>query len=247
MSFQKVFTRRFSEAFKNERLDSEHYREKYYVANKRLIAAGAKTFIPLGDLLTTLTNGHTPLHHDLRTGTVPFLCAEHVSNFEACYDSDKRILLEHHNGELARTALRKNDVLLTIKGRVGNLALVENVVGPININQDVALLRLNSRLPIWFILAFVNSFFGQLQTEQLSTGGINPFLGLSNVRRLNIPEFPPEVMMLIADQTKTDVHAARRGQGLAKDLLEKAKTAIEIAIDQNEATALKYLLGNTEA
>jgi hypothetical protein len=54
-------------------------------------------------------------------------CAEHVSDFEVHYDSDKRILL-------------------TIKGRVGNAALVEYLPGPANINQDVALLRLNARL-----------------------------------------------------------------------------------------------------
>ena len=44
------------------------YREKFYVAKKRLKGAGATGFMRLGDLLATLTNGHTPLRHDLRVG-----------------------------------------------------------------------------------------------------------------------------------------------------------------------------------
>ena len=148
----------------------------------------------MNELLTSLTNGHTPLRHNLEEGEVPFLCAEHVTNFQISFDSEKRILLRHHQGELSRTALCDGDVLLTIKGRVGNAALVDRVTTPVNINQDVALLRLNNRLPVWYVLAFINSAFGQLQVKQLSTGAINPFLGLANVRRLEVPEFAPELM-----------------------------------------------------
>jgi hypothetical protein len=195
----------------------------------------------MDELLTSLTNGHTPLRHNLDEGEVPFLCAEHVANFQISFDSDKRILLQHHQLELSRTALRNGDVLLTIKGRVGNAALADRVAGPVNINQDVALLRLNNRLPIWYVLSFINSPFGQLQVKQLSTGAINPFLGLANVRRLEIPEFAPDLMQRIANETKRLVESARETKTRAYDLLAQAKRAVEIAIEDSEAAALKYL------
>jgi hypothetical protein len=233
--------RRFSDVVKRERIDAEHYREEYYAAIRRLKDAGATRLIPLDQLLTTLTNGHTPLHHDLALGDVPFLCAEHVSNFEVHYDTDKRILLEHHQVELGRTALQNQDVLLTIKGRIGNAALVEAIPGPANINQDVALLRLNDKVPTWYVLAFINSVFGQLLVRQLSTGGINPFLGLSNVRKLQIPEFNAAVMKQIANDTNELVKAARNTMEQAQRCLASAKRAVEILIEQNEGAALKYL------
>ncbi len=154
--------RRFSEVQAHERIDAEHYREEFYAATRRLKKAGAIRFVPMDELLTSLTNGHTPLRHNLEEGEVPFLCAEHVTNFQISFDTEKRVLLEHHKSELSNTALRDGDVLLTIKGRVGNAALVDRVGGPVNINQDVALLRLNSKLPTWYVLAFINSAFGQL-------------------------------------------------------------------------------------
>ncbi len=238
--------RRFSEVSKMERIDAEHYREQFYAATRRLKQAKALRFIPLGELLTMLTNGHTPLHHDLEIGDVPFLCAEHVSNFEVHYDTDKHILLKHHRGELARTALRNQDILMTIKGRVGNAAMVQNIPSEANINQDVALLRLNNKLPTWFLLAFLNSLFGQLQVQQLSTGGINPFLGLSNVRKLQIPEFEPELMSQIAKGTEGLVKSARRDREQAQSLLTRTTRTIEIAIEHGEKAAFAYCSGGDE-
>jgi hypothetical protein len=234
-------TRRSSEVFQNERIDAEHYREKFYAARKRLEAAGTTAFVPLANLLATLTNGHTPLRHDLRVGDVPFLCAEHVSNFEVHYGSEKRILLDHHRTELARTALRDGDVLLTIKGKVGNAALAEAVPKHVNINQDVALLRLNTEMPVWYVLAFVNSLFGRLQVEQLATGGINPFLGLANVRKIEIPKLTRSLMSAIAEKSRQRVHEARRNRQDAERLLCSAKKAVEIGIEEDEERALTYL------
>jgi len=237
--------RKSSEVNASGRMDAEHYREEFYAAKRRLKAAGALTFIPMDELITVLTNGHTPLHHDLEVGDVPFLCAEHVSNFEVHFDSHKRILSRHHQIELARTALKNGDILLTIKGRVGNAAMVEHLVGPANINQDVALLRLNKKLPAWFVLAFVNSIFGQLQVKQLSTGGINPFLGLSNVRQLEIPEFEPHLMEEIARNTFSLVKSAATHRVKAYELLQRATRAVDIAVEQGEKAASLCILGAT--
>lgn len=235
------YTRRASEVFTAERLDAEHYKEKYLAAKRQLSKAGARDFVPLTELLDLITNGHTPLHHDLTEGEVPFLCAEHVADFELNYESEKRILLQHHGGELSRTALQEGDVLLTIKGRVGNVAIAENVPGNVNINQDVALLRFNHSLPLWYLVAFLNSYFGKLQTEQFCTGGINPFLGLSNVKRLSIPRFDEKLMKVVATRTREKVHQARIARREAYILLNRAKRAVEIAIEQSEAEALRYV------
>ena len=229
------------DVFSAGRLDAEHFQEKYYAARNALFKAGAKRFIPFQNLLTTLTNGHTPLHHDLTQGGVPFLCAEHVTDFNLRFDSEKRILIEHHEKELARTAVKNGDVLLTIKGRVGNAAIAENVPEPVNINQDVALLRFNDTLPLWYIVAYLNSRFGKLQSEKMATGAINPFLGLSNVLKFEIPELEKETMEAIANETKKHINLARSAKNHASQLLDAAKRAVEIAIEEDETAAMNYL------
>ena len=149
-------------------------------------------------------------------------------------------MLEHHNNELARTAVRNGDVLLTIKGRIGNAAIAENVPGPVNINQDVALLRFNDKLPHWYIVAYLNSRFGKLQSEKMATGAINPFLGLFSIRQFEIPLFDQKVMEAIGKETKQHITAARQAKQRATQLLDSAKRAVEIAIEDSEAAALAY-------
>ncbi len=236
-----TYTRPSRDAFAAGRLDAEHFQEKYYAARSALSAAGALEFLPIEDLLVSITNGQTPLRHDLSVGEVPFLCAEHVSDYEIDFNGEKRILETHHRNELARTALKNGDVLLTIKGRVGNAAIAENVPGMININQDVALLRFNDRLPIWYIVAFINNQFGKLQTEQMCTGAINPFLGLFSIKQFVVPVFEDSLMAEIAEETRSQVQAARKARRRAAELLEAAKSAVEIAIEDSEAAALAWL------
>lgn len=237
------YVRSSREAFTAGRLDAEHFQEKFSAAREALCIAGAKRFIPLPELLVSLTNGHTPLRHDLSVGEVPFLCAEHVADFNLIFESEKRILQEHHENELARTAVRDGDVLLTIKGRIGNAVIAENVPGNVNINQDVALLRFSDALPIWYIVAYLNSRFGKLQSEKMATGAINPFLGLFSIRQFEVPEFSQEVMNDIALRTQQHVTAARRAKQHATRLLDAAKRAVEMAIEDSEAAALAHLEG----
>lgn len=146
-------------------------------------------FVPVGWVISYLTNGHTPLRHDLTVGEVPFLTAEHVSDFRPDFGTDKRILRRHHETELARTSLREGDILVTIKGKVGNCAVVRDCPDAANINQDVALIRLANGVHPYFFAAWFNSLMGKQLVEQRSTGGINPFLGLGNLRGLPFPIF----------------------------------------------------------
>ena len=235
------YVRGSREVFAAGRFDAEHYKEKFYTAKQAIIGAKAKRFIPFSQLLLSLTNGHTPLRHDLMKGEVPFLCAEHITDFNISFESEKRILLEHHEGELARTSISNGDVLFTIKGRVGNAAIVENAPENANINQDVALLRFNDVLPVWYIAAYLNSLFGKLQSEKMSTGAINPFIGLFSLQQFEIPEFDANVMTSIASQTHCFVTHARRFKQHATQLLDAARRAVEIAIEDSETAALAGL------
>lgn len=231
-----------NEVIAAERWDSEHFKGKFKEARDQLEKSGAMCFVQLGDLLDYLTNGHTPHRHDLSVGEVPFLTAEHIDDYTVDYQSGKRILTEHHLGELARTALMGGDVLMTIKGRVGNAALVDEEPPTANINQDVALLRFkNNAPPIWYLLSFINSRFGKLEVEKWSTGQINPFLGLYNLRKIEVPLFDKEFMTWVGDQTRVGIQASLTIKQEAQSLLDAAKRAVEIAIEDSEAAALRYL------
>jgi type I restriction enzyme S subunit len=146
--------------------------------------------------------------------------------------TNKRILLQHHETELQRTALREGDLLVTIKGRIGNAAVVAHLPGNTNINQDVALLRLKKGYHPYYVAAFLNSEAGKVLTDQVCTGQINPFLGLGNLKKVLVPIFGEERMNELGDKVQELVESAYHTEQEAKRLLEEAKRRVgEMVLD----------------
>jgi len=224
--------RRVSDVMSASRMDAEHYKQKYYRVLETLENIGANEVVPIQQMVTTLTNGHTPLHHDLDVGDIPFLTAEHVYDFWLDYDNARRIWREHHETEVKRTQLRENDVLITIKGRVGNAAVVERLPGDVNINQDVALLRLKPGIHPYYVVGFLNSPAGKTLMEQNATGQINPFLGLGNLAKVRIPIFDEKRMNAIGENIRQTVAKGYQAKEDAKRLLAEAKSEVERMVER---------------
>jgi len=239
LSHSLGYETRLAEISRTRRWDGEFYKPKY----KRVVDTILKskkvkveTFVPVRRFLSYLTNGHTPLHHNLTVGDVLFLTAEHVSDFRLDLGTDKRILQRHHDTELARTALRDGDILVTIKGKVGNCAVVRNCPTAANINQDVALIRLRNGIHPYFFAAWFNSLLGKQLVEQRSTGGINPFLGLGNLRGMPFPVIDQKEQQRIGNLVQETVEKAYFAERQASDLLENAKRRVEKLIEQGAKT-----------
>ena len=222
-----TYIRRFRDTRKARRLEAEFFKPKYRRTTEALEKTKPIKIKTIGDSLEFLTNGHTPLRHDLSKGEVLFLTAEHVFDFRLNFETEKRILKEHHQGELKRTRLRIGDVLVTIKGKVGNAAVVAEVSSPSNINQDVALLRLKDHLPSYYLVAYMNSIAGRMFTRQYATGQINPFLGLGNLRMLPLPIYDSKTMQRIAKKTLDTIQKAESFGQESRYLLDSAKRKVE--------------------
>lgn len=104
----------FRDAAAAGRFDTNYFQPKYARVRQALSRLPNCQIVPLKAVLSELTNGQTPLRHDLSMGEVSFLTAEHVDDFQLDLTSEKRVMLEHHNKLLQRTQLRLNDVLITI-------------------------------------------------------------------------------------------------------------------------------------
>ncbi len=239
---ESVAVKSFSESFgKSGRLDAEHYHPKYNAALKAVLSLKPLKMLPLGELVTTITNGHTPYGQDLTSGEIPFITAEFVSDFRINFDSDKFVSKEQHENELEKTRLKNKDLLITIKGRTGNAAVVNHLRGERNINQDVGLLRLDEKYHPYYIAAFLNSILGKELTEQACTGQINPFLGLGNLKLVLIPIFETEQMNKLGEKIKSQLEKAYSAEQESKRLLELSKQAVEVAIEKGEKAGMKVL------
>ena len=87
--------------------------------------------------------------------------------------------------EARRTKVEPRDLLFTITGIVGLVAVVPDDIGEAYVSQHVAIVRLNDEIDPTFVAAFLADVNGgQAQISRLQYGQTKPGFGLDNIRSL---------------------------------------------------------------
>ena len=150
-------------------------------------------YIKLIELTEVITKGTTPTSVGFNfeeEGDVNFVKVE-------SFDRDGNIKLNKIakissdcNNALSRSQLKENDILFSIAGALGRVAIVSEDILPANTNQALAIIRLLEKNPITInflkyyfqsdsILQQVNGFKGGVAQQNLS---------LSQIKEFNIPK-----------------------------------------------------------
>lgn len=108
------------------------------------------------------------------------------------------------------------------------------------VNQRVAWIQPQKNMPVSseYLLLVINSLIGQSQLlREMTIANTVGHITNENIRQLVIPVVSANNHKEITD----NIIASYNAQITAKQLLEKAKRAVEIAIEQNEEAALAFL------
>jgi restriction endonuclease S subunit len=137
----------------------------------------------------------------------------------------------------ARMLLRAGDVVAsTVEGSLDKVALVsEEYHGAIG-STGFFVLRPRT-VQSGYLLALVKSIIVREQMRCEASGTILAAVPAKSLRNIIVPNIPPEKRDEIAQLVEKS-HSARRE---AKALLEKAKRAVEIAIEESEERAMEFL------
>ncbi|EIJ42082.1 type I restriction-modification system methyltransferase subunit [Beggiatoa alba B18LD] len=238
---QNINIKSFKDSFLNSgRLDAEYYQPKYEELEAKLdIFAKVKII----DLVNhPVSSGSTPKAggdayiEDSKNG-IPFIRAVDLINSRVSIDNFIYVKEEIHNSILKKTQLKENDVLFSIAGTVGRCAIFDYSFKA-NINQAVCILRFNENILLrLYVIAFFNSSIGKMYIEKYARQGLQTNLNLQEVSNLDIPILSIETQTQIATQIQTSFTLRQQSE----KLLELAKRAVEIAIEQDEQSAMAFL------
>lgn len=225
-----TYTRRASEVFSDGRIDAEFHRP-VVVALKHILSQR----FPLKMLseLGIVDNGQT-VPYDAG-GDVPIIRSGDLSDIE----DDTRFLRARSDTPIYK--LERGDVLVSSIGfgSIGKIQIFDKP-GTYGTVSEVTVIRQNEVNP-YFLASFLRSRFGQMQIERYITGATGQLhLYKRDVRNIFIPIIPPAVQTIF-EQLACDAVASR---AKATSLLAKAKRAVEIAIEESESAAIKYLKNN---
>ena len=149
----------------------------------------------LSDLTSLITKGTTPTQDDMAGAPDPDAQINYVR--VNSIDEDGSVLADKlttipesvHAGVLKRSILMANDVLYTIAGTIGRLALAEDWMLPANTNQAVAIIRPEPEIPSGFLILTMRHevFRKELHNNIVQAVQANLSLGMLSKARVVVP------------------------------------------------------------
>lgn len=209
------------------RIDAEYfYKEK--IRMQELLKSKKHTVI---GLIGTVTDGiHTSIDYDENSG-INLISATSPRENVFSLTRNAYISEKAHNAN-PRTALKKDDVILSTVGTIGNCAVVDESILPANSDRHVGIIRLEKDVNPYVLSTFLLSKYGRNQTIRESTGNNQPNLFLYKIREIIVPLFGDGFQSSI----KAAVLKAREYMELSRIEYEKAEQLLEkeIGIDVNK-------------
>jgi len=138
-------------------------------------------YYKLGELTTLITKGTTPtsLGGKFENSGINFIKIESLSS-DGKFLLDKFAYIDEvtHN-KLARSQLENEDILFSIAGALGRVAIISNDYLPANTNQALAIIRLRNKNITQYIYYFLNSDYVKkiIETESVQLAQANFSLG----------------------------------------------------------------------
>lgn len=217
------------------RLDAEHYQPKYDQLDDTLkeLSGGTTTVDALAD---EITNGAEVREYQ-EHGT-PYLRIGDLKLLDI--DASSVVYIDPVSAEkgLEKIGLRAGDVLLSRSGSLGVSAVVESAWENALISSHLIRLRIrDARIDPYFLALFFMTLPGKMQIQKWSNGGVQPEISQPAVKTLIVPILP----LPVQHEIRRLILEARQLRTVSEKLLDAAKCAVEIAIEQDEAAGMAYL------
>ena len=139
----------------------------------------------MGDLCKIITKGTTPKDKTNR-GDVNFIKVENINPENGEISNTTKITLKEHEEYLKRSRLFENDILFSIAGTLGRVAIIKSSIIPANTNQALAIIRL-SEGDISFIATMLKGRAIEDYIRKNPTVGAQPNLSLEQISNFIVP------------------------------------------------------------
>ncbi len=230
-SEKNTSVRELAECLADNRFDAEYWEPRFDEMKERVSSIPQQE---LGDIVS-IEKGIDPGSEAYTESGKSFVRVSDISIY-GIEDGDKKISDELYAELKDDYKPQKGEVLFTKDGTIGiSFALHEDIDAIVS----SAFLRLKPKIKINidYLTLVLNSLYCKFQIERMSGGAIIAHLKPESVKKIKVPVLSDAKQEELAEKAVSSL----RLRNEAKELLEKAKRAVEIFIEKDEQEALKYL------
>jgi restriction endonuclease S subunit len=167
------------------RIDADYFRPDFL---NSLELVNSRDNSVLSEISNVNGGKRLPLGENFSDEGVPYIRAEDIKNGFVQYEDSPKISLKLHDF-LKRYQTKKNDVLITIVGSIGEVGLVKFNLEKCNLTENCAKVTNLKGVVPEFLFSFFLSKYGQIQIHREKVGTAQPKLALERIRKFKIPLF----------------------------------------------------------
>jgi type I restriction enzyme S subunit len=159
--------------------------------------------VKLKTLSTLIKDGTHGTHKEDPHG-IPLLSAKDINNGKITFDNTPRLIsIEDFNTIHKNYVLKDKDILITVVGTLGRVAIVKNYSNNYTFQRSVAIIRLKENCHIQFYFQVFNSLNFQQQLILKSNASAQAGVYLGELEKLNVPLPPLEEQKQITEILST--------------------------------------------
>ena len=225
----------FSKSFGiSGRLDAEYYQPKYDELMQIISEVNHKT---LGSI-STFKKSIEPGSDAYLTEGIPFIRVSDISKFGL---SHPEIHLDRAEFDIDLLKPKKDTILLSKDGSVGIAYKVEQDLDVITSSALLHLTITDTEVLPDYLTLVLNSKLTQMQAERDAGGSIIQHWRPDEIKQVLIPILPMDIQKELSKQIKQSFKLRQE----STKLIDIAKQAVEIAIEQNVNAAIDFIHSNT--
>jgi len=176
------------------RFDSEYYHPQNLLLLQTL---KSKSHNQIGDFAFVTDGIHASIDFD-ENSKINLLSAKAPK--ENYFDlSGTGFISKAQDEKNKRTRLKKDDVVISTVGTIGNCAVVDENILPANSDRHVGIIRIEKGYQPYFLSSFLLSKYGRFQTFRESTGNVQLNLFIYKIKEIIVPNLPQNFQKLIQD------------------------------------------------
>jgi len=236
-STENINSKSFKESFlATGRLDAEYYQPKYEEIESA-IKKYKFGYSELNSFIENYSTGYPYSSESYVQNGIPLIRINNIN--KGTLDISNATHIPKDDLLLSPNDIAKeNDILISMSGTIGNSCKIPRGITAV-INQRIMRITPkeynNNVLPL-----LINSVIGYEQLNRIGTGGVQTNISGNDIKQILIPILPQNIQ----DSISSFVEQSFTLKHQSEHLLEVAKRAVEIAIEENEEKAIEYINKN---
>jgi len=173
----------------SHRQDAEYYQQEYLEVEKKMNSLNTKRISDISQSVVSFGAYSLCNYIVWQEYGVPYINVQNIKEGYIDFE-DVKFISDEVNEILRKSKVKEGQVIITMAGTIGNVAVAHNVPPKLNSNQATAKITLKKDFSPYYLAAFLNSYYGKKQIDREIVSSVQPNIFLWQIRNFKVPILP---------------------------------------------------------